>query len=192
MKTFELLVSLFLSAQDHAPPTTRPVFPGHEETLEQTTGRYAEIAADIVRIVGEQPPPDGMSRADGAALLLGMAIGESGLSADVDSGRCYRGKGWEARCDHGRARSIWQTWEQCSTRLECGRIAYRLLRRSLAACRALPAEHRLSGYGSGRCQPLDGAAKRWGTVQAVRSSMWRHMVTVGENDSAVEPTAPSS
>ena len=33
---------------------------------------------------------------------------KSGFAPDVDAGSCYRGLGWERRCDGGRAKSMWQ------------------------------------------------------------------------------------
>lgn len=175
MKTFALMSALYLTAVEQASPSSRPQFPGHEETEVETRARYADIASDIVRVAGEQPPPRGMSRADGAALLLAMAIGESGLSADVDNFDCYRESGWEARCDYGESRSLWQTKEICATRLDCARAAYRQLRASLGACASMVPEYRLSAYGSGRCQELKGAADRWKTFRSVQGRIHGHM-----------------
>ena len=166
-----LAASLFATALTHAPPETRTQFPGHDETVVQTRARYAGIALDIVRVVGEREPPAGLSRVDAAALMLALAIGESGLSADVDALDCYRGPGWESRCDHGQAHSIWQTWEPCDSRLECGRAAYHVVRGSLGACRNLEPRYWLSAYGSGRCQPLQGAADRWALYGRIRGQI---------------------
>lgn len=164
----------------HAPPETRPQFPGHEESVEQTRERYASICADIEAAATERPERPGfLSHRDRAALLLGLAIGESGLARDADLGPCHREGKWRSRCDGGRAATIWQlhatrdddseqtelgTHDLFADRRRAARVALRLALGSIGMCRKLPAEDRLSAYGSGRC--LTGEYKGSSSVRA--------------------------
>ena len=147
-----------------APPATRPQFKGHEESLDETAARYASIAEDIAAAAeeGAKSEADAKQR---AALLLAVAVGESGLSADVDRGPCYRQGNWKARCDGGTSFTIWQMkhaivdgelvagrkLEGVANRRRAAKGALRALLGSIGMCKKLPAEDRLSGYGVGRC-----------------------------------------
>jgi hypothetical protein len=173
----------------HAPPATRPQFPGHEETPEQTRERYVAICADIEAAATEHPERPGfIGHREKAALLLALAIGESGLSRDADLGPCYRVGKWRARCDGGRAASVWQlqaTRDDDAEQTELGpkqlfadrrraaRVALRIAIGSIGMCRKLPPEDRLSAYGAGRCLTGDyrGASSvraRWRLFQRLR------------------------
>jgi hypothetical protein len=131
------------------------------ETVEETTERYRSIASDIASVTD--------SRIEVAA-LVGVAVHESALAADVDRGECERSGRWFPRCDGGRAVSLWQLQEgdperkdtiRCD-RAAAAREALRRIRWSWNACRALEPALRLSAYASGRCtgEGRAGAASR--------------------------------
>ena len=131
-----------------SPPDRWSALPGHEETTEVRAERYASIARDIAA--------EGHTR-EGAALLLAVTWHESGWAHDVDVGRCYRGPGWEKRCDAGRAVCIAQLQlprpqreEARTDRRTCLRMGLVAVRRSLAVCRRSAPPHRFAGL-SGSC-----------------------------------------
>jgi len=131
-----------------SPPSSWSALPGHAETVDARRERYASIARDIAA--------EGRDR-DGSALLLAVAWHESGFAHDVDVGRCYRGKGWEGRCDAGRAVCLTQLQlprrereEARTDRRTCLRLGLAKVRKSLATCRHLPPPHRFAGL-SGSC-----------------------------------------
>lgn len=124
------------------------VHPSHAETSEARLARYRSIAADVADVAGDR---------DGAALLLAVTWHESGWAHDVDTGRCWRGPGWESRCDAGRAVCIAQIQaprrerERARTdRRACLRMGLAAIRRSLATCRTSAPPHRFAGL-SGSC-----------------------------------------
>lgn len=109
--------------------------------------RYlASIADDMAEVASEV----GGQHADSLALtMLAVAIHESGLRPEVDDGT-VRGSGQDVclmqiRTHKKRADQL------ASDRRECLRTGARLVRSSLAACRAAPFEDRLAAYASGRC-----------------------------------------
>lgn len=159
------LVEWILSAAlTFAPIATRPQFKGYEETQEETLARYRSIAEDIAAAASEGDGK-GRSSKERAALLLAVAIGESGLSADVDKSPCYREGGWKTRCDSGSSYTIWQLKHTLldgklvpgrdlqghAKRRDAARGALRMIEGSLGMCSKLPVEDRLSMYGVGRC-----------------------------------------
>lgn len=153
-------------------PSARPM-PGHEETAEAMRVRYASIAADIAAVV--TTPED-------AALLLAVTYHESAWAHDVDTGACYRGPGWERRCDSGRAVCIAQiqAWRRERERARTDRryCLERVLvsaRRALATCRHLPPEVRLAGL-SGSCSRGWAGARR---MHALRARMRAGLVEAG-------------
>ena len=130
-------------------PLPHPL-PGWAETDEQHRARLASIAEDVAAVA--------RTRVE-AALLLGVARHESGYAPDTDQGAtCYRGKGYEKRCDGGRAVSLWQLQTgdaEARERYRTNRraAAREALRRALGsrgACvpQGLPA---LALYASGSC-----------------------------------------
>lgn len=180
-----LAKKVLLAALAYAPIETRPQYAGYAETREQALDRYWSIAQDIAEAAVEVPPkPGGMSDEQEAALLLALAIGESGLSLDVDRGPCYRkGKLWR-RCDSGTSFTIWQLKpslfdgkvrtgrELQADRKLAARVALHRARGSIGQCRALPAVDRLSAYGSGRCiEGLQDVQARWRLAVKVREFM---------------------
>ena len=176
---------VLLAALHFAPIETRPQFPGHEETREEAFSRYVSIAADIAAAAEERGGSEGEQRRH-AALLLAVAVGESGLSRDVDEGRCYRAGGWRKRCDAGTSWTLWQmktgilqgqlvrgqALAGFDRRRDAARAALRALLGSLGACAQLEAPDRLSVYGAGRCVAgLPSVRARWslfGRVLAFR------------------------
>lgn len=163
-----------------APLETRPKFKGYEETPEAALARYRTIAEDIEAAAMEH---DGNDKAE-AALLLAVAIGESGLSYDVDVGPCYRKGGFRTRCDGGTSYSLWQLksgvvdgiayggheFQGTDKRRLAARAALKKLKGSFGMCKDLPEQDRLSAYGAGRC--LEGnksVRSRWALFQKVRS-----------------------
>lgn len=131
--------------------------PGHNETADQRRDRYASIAADVASVAED---------AESAALLLAVAYHESGFARDVDIGPCYRGPGWERRCDSGRAVCLTQLQlpraeraRAVADRRVCLTLGLAAARRSLATCRHLAPELRLAGL-SGSCSRGWAGARR--------------------------------
>jgi hypothetical protein len=172
---------VFSAALTFAPIETRPQFKGYEETREEAFERYISIANDIAYAAEETSKTEGSAK-QRAALLLAVAVGESGLSADVDQGPCYRQGNWKARCDGGTSFTIWQmkhaiidgevvrgkALEGHDSRRRAARGALRSLLGSLSMCKKLPEEDRLSGYGAGRCLEGNKSVRaRWALYQRV-------------------------
>lgn len=169
------------AALTFAPIETRPQFKGYEESRDEAFSRYISIAADIAAAAEENAKSERAAK-ERAALLLAVAIGESGLSADVDRGPCYRKGGYKTRCDSGTSFTLWQMKAALvdgkpmraaelvghDKRRTAARAALRALLGSLGMCRKLPAEDRLSGYGAGRCiEGHKGVRARWALYQRV-------------------------
>jgi hypothetical protein len=82
---------------------------------------------------------------------------ESGWAHDVDAGRCYRGPGYEKRCDSGRAVCLAQLQlprrerdRVAGDRRACLTRGLEAIRRSLATCAKSTPPHRFAGL-SGSC-----------------------------------------
>lgn len=168
------ILSLLLYA---APPDRLDAAPGWDETPAARAARYDAIAADVAAVVYA---PDAVllyagprARAHTAALLVAVAVLESGLAADVDRGPCYRGRdGRGPRCDRGRAYSLWQVHDPAvqGDRRAAARAALRLMRGSFGVAAgmgrdrgwdaATVAAHRLDVYaGTGPAAHRLGAAR---------------------------------
>lgn len=168
------ILSLLLYA---APPDRLDAMPGWDETPAARAARYEAIAADVAAVVYA---PDAVvlyagprARAHTAALLVAVAVLESGLAADVDRGPCYRGRdGRGPRCDRGRAHSLWQVHDPAvqGDRRAAARAALRLMRGSFGVAAgmgrdrgwdaATVAAHRLDVYaGTGPAAHRLGAAR---------------------------------
>lgn len=180
-----LAQSIMLAALAFAPPETRPNYPGYSETRAETVDRYWSISQDIAAAATAEPAkPGGLTDEQEAALLLALAIGESGLALDVDRGPCYRRGGLWARCDSGTSFSIWQIkpiyFDRTrvdgpmlqSDRNLAARVALWLARSSLGACRKLDPHDRLSAYGAGHCKAgLENIRERFRLYQRVLAHM---------------------
>lgn len=154
--------------------------PGWDESAEERTRRYESIAADLAAVVydpSERPAYDGpQARARTAALMLGVAIMESGLARDVDLGPCYRGlSGTGPRCDRGRAfcvmqvhadgvgrttREGWTGEELFADRRKCFRAALHLIRASFHHAAGADQTHRLDAYAGGSIAAHGAGAAR--------------------------------
>lgn len=180
----ELIVAWGLSLINSFAPADRMAaakqFPGWEETAEQKTARYTEIATDLYNVVydPEFKPffPGKEGRARSYAMMLAIAYHESGFAHDVDVGPCYQGKNDKIkRCDGGRAVCLMQvhvTWhgktkegftkEDLRRRPNCFKAAANKIRQSLASCSKSIPKHQLAAYGSGRCNVgLSGSRSLW-------------------------------
>lgn len=172
---------VLLAALHFAPLETRPQFEGFEETREEGFSRYLDISRDIAAAAEEQPGTDEQKRRR-AALLLAVAVGESGLSRDVDEGPCFRRGGWRTRCDSGTSHTLWQMKAAIldgrpvlakelrgfDRRKDAARAALRALQGSLGQCRKLDAADRLSAYGAGACKVgLQSVRARWALFERV-------------------------
>lgn len=184
MTPAELAPALLHAALTLAPPASHAAYPWHRETIEQTEARYAALALDVAAVALSERPVKGLGRVDSAALLLAVAIGESGLAEDVTrADGCYRLDEWERRCDRDRATGYWQIWPDAHglSRTEAqgedgARIALRAIRSSVSRCWHMAPEWRLSALGTGdRCIELPEAKKRWTlakrTIGLVRSRL---------------------
>lgn len=133
-----LQLALYLAPVDHARN-----FPGYEEQPWQRRDRYEHIARAIELRVAREPPLDGLTRAQSAALVLALAVEETELELDADEGPCYRVGAFRWRCDSGLAVGILQVHvpapERAAFFAHRGKVlavGYRGLRRALLAkCR---------------------------------------------------------
>lgn len=123
------LVALMLAS---VPPGKVPA----RESAEAGRDRYEEIAADIS--TATRSPRTG-------ALLVAIAVHESGLRLDVDTGATLG--------DAGRARGLWQLQGIPAdlTRAEQAAVALERVQRSHKACAANLERFRLAAYASGSC-----------------------------------------
>lgn len=156
-----------------APPDKHEKIPTWNETVEARVARYGTIATDIAFVVDRAAEPlPGLNRSESAALVLAVAIGESGLQPDVDLGPCYRKGPFWRRCDAGKAVGIMQLQVRYHLRAKLFKDrrallarAYQGIRGSLLACAKLPTHERLAVYGAGTCTNVGGRAgsrRRWG------------------------------
>lgn len=154
-----------------APPdrlARAPQLPGYEESAEDKEERYASLASDLYEVAFDReltPLFRGKhGRSMTAMLALAVAFHESGFAKDVDRGPCYRAKGYERRCDGGRAACVMQVevgegstldgWTKAdlfADRQKCFRAGIKILRRSMHTCRDLPVSAQLSIYAGGAC-----------------------------------------
>lgn len=109
------IIAAYVAVMQSLSPAERvtrlPQFPGWEETAEQRTARYEEIAKDLEEVLKKEEPlfagPGGRNRT--AAWLIGTAFMESGFAKDVDQGPCYRdSEKTKNRCDSGRSACMLQ------------------------------------------------------------------------------------
>lgn len=154
-----------------------------DESHEAALDRYRGIATAIENVCASSKGP----ARDCQSLLVALAVGESGLAKDADVGPCYRKGGWWRRCDAGKAASVWQAQAHgfdlrpngdrkriTVVRLFADRelaawVALRVARNSLALCKHLEPQDRLSAL-SGRCQSGDGQWRnRWALWAKVKA-----------------------
>lgn len=154
MVTEKLTAIVFAWLVQVAPPekfALIPTYPEATETVEERTGRYMEISKDIAEVVMETEKTSAAKRR-AAALLTGIAWHESGFAKDVDIGPCAPGRLKKGGCDRGRARGLWQIQAyEVPTRKDGARLALKLARRSITACKKLPAKAQLAAYAGGTC-----------------------------------------
>lgn len=124
------LLSLMLAL---VPPGKVPA----RESAEAGFARYQDIAADIASVTHDRRT---------AALLVAIAVHESGLRLDVDTG-ATRGPAPYRAC------GLWQlVGVDCSlSRRELAALARERALGSLGACIASPERFRLAAYASGSC-----------------------------------------
>lgn len=141
-----------------APPEQHDSRPWGNEKIEETILRYEGIAETI-----ESTCSNAKDKRSCEALLVAIAVGETGLAKDADLGPCYRKGAFKTRCDSGAAASVWQAHafgEFEGAPITVKRLfadrrigawqALRVARSSLARCRDGAAQDRLSGL-SGQC-----------------------------------------
>lgn len=164
-----------------APLSRHERAPWADASPEAALSRYRSIAEAIVEQCEDRREPRPC-----AALLVALAVGESGLARDADVGPCYRRGVHRTRCDSGRAASVWQVQPHgrddagpitvarlFASRSLAARFALRVAWGSLSRCRDLPEEDRLAALGGlgpdGRCRPSRSARARWRLWHTVRS-----------------------
>ena len=152
-----------------SPPDRWTALPGHEETEAARHARYASIATDIAATAPDLPD---------AARLLAVAFHESGFAHDVDTGRCYRGPGYEARCDGGRAVCLVQLQlprrqrERARTdRRTCLELGLAGIKRSLATCRTATPPHQYAGLSGSCSRGLAGSRRIFALVRRTDSGL---------------------
>jgi hypothetical protein len=148
-------------------------FPARESEAD-ARARYALIATAADNAARAAPlfaGPEGHRRT--VALLLAVAVHESGLRVDVDRGE-LRGDGGQSWClmqvhvGDGKTPEGWTGPELAADHAKCFIAGAHLLRRSLVACRESPPDDRLAAYASGSCarglpesRVIIGMARRW-------------------------------
>lgn len=152
-----------------APPGRTP----SRETAEAGAIRYAAIAEAVAAVVAEEPPLFGgrLGRERTAALLVAIAVHESGLRLDVDNGTT-RGEGRDVCLLQIRARSREEADEIAHDRRACLRLGLSFARRSMIACAASPLNERLGAYASGSCSR--GLLESRAMMQSARRLFARH------------------
>lgn len=150
-----------------------PAFPGWAETEPEWAAREAAIAMDIASVTSD--PRE-------AAVLVAIGFHEAKFFKDADVGPCYRGpRGDNARCDGGRAASIFQVQamgaddlrDLFADRRKAARRALDMVRRSARAC--VPkhgADAALRAYSSGTCS--GGIKESADMVQLARKLLREH------------------
>jgi hypothetical protein len=123
------ILALLLAA---VPPGKVPA----RESAEAGAARYVSIAEDIAAVTRER---------SAQALLVAIAVHESGLRLDIDTGATLG--------DGGRAKGLWQLQgtPEGLTRREQARIALGRVQRSFRACAGNAERFRLAAYASGSC-----------------------------------------
>lgn len=173
MSAAAALAAWTLSALLHyAPPERHVGRPWADVDRAATVARYEGIRDAIV---------SQCTTRSCAALLVAIAVGESGLARDADVGPCHREGAWKSRCDAGKAASVWQAQayghDKAGKRITVARlfaerplaawVVLRTARGSLQRCKHLPEEQRLAGLGGGHCKPSKSATARWRLWQSV-------------------------
>lgn len=175
MVTEKLAAVVFAWLVQVAPPEKFALIPTYAEateTVEERTARYVEISRDIAHALEPLPPKE---RKGAAELLVSIAWHESGLQKDVDLGPCAPKRLKIGGCDGGRAKSLWQIQgrdEETKTRVDAARMALRIARVSLSACKKLPVEERLAIYASGTCVNKMGQKRSreiWSVLKRIRA-----------------------
>lgn len=165
---FTLMVALLSPAKAAA----LPAFPGFAETAEERTVRYHAIAEAIAAATKDTRE---------MAVLVAIAYTESAFSRDADIGPCYRGPGWEGRCDAGRAVSVFQLHARgpddakllFGDRTLAASRAIQLVRRSVASCaKTHGSDGGLRAYVSGSCERGGEASAR--KVRLARNLLREH------------------
>lgn len=169
----EALQALILSWLVALSPLDRQPTRYVDESRDERAARFDDIARDVALTVQEDGGGHGAQRR-AAALLVGIAWHESGFARDVDLGPCDPARVRAGGCDSGRAKGLWQIQAyEVPTRKDGARLALRLARRSLTACRALSVPERLAAYAGGTCESLGGRARSrelWGVVRRLLDS----------------------
>lgn len=161
-----------------APLDQLPQLPGHAETQEEGAARYEQIAEAIAGAC-----EDSKTQRSCVALLVAIGVGESRFARDADVGPCYRGKGYETRCDGGLAASVWQAHAYgrdaqgepvtvqrlFADRDLAAKHVLRVARWSLYRCRRLPIEDRLAALGGG-CRASKSARARYRLWKRIEST----------------------
>lgn len=147
-----------------------PTYPEAKETAVEREERYREIARDVAEVVFAESSPGQRRRS--AALLVGIAWHESGFAKDVDLGPCAPRRLAIGGCDSGRAKGLWQIQAyEVPSRQDGARLALRLARRSLVACRKQAIPLQLAAYASGTCESKQGQIRSrelWAMVEKLR------------------------
>lgn len=180
MESFILWVMLFLTT--NSPPGRPSFIPENQETKEEATARYEQIARDVYDVVKEEPSLFGgkYGKVRTATVLLSVAYFESGFHKNVDFGlgKLARGDNGHSWCltqqNIGTGRTLswnkvqnrwarandppdqvelgWTGLELVTDRKKCLRVALRGIRASFNACREYPLPERLRSYASGTCK----------------------------------------
>lgn len=171
MEATTAIASFVFVMQSLAPAervTRLPQYPGWEETAEQRTARYEEIAKDLHTVLQREPAlfVGDEDKLRTGAQVLAVAFMESGFQKDVDRGPCYRGSpSTKGRCDGGRSACMLQIMVASGTthegytkqdlfsdRTKCFESGLRRMRKSMMSCTVLGGpDAGLNQFASGSC-----------------------------------------
>lgn len=162
-----------------APVASHDGRPWADDSHAHAHARYVGIAEAIDAACEDATAPRSCR-----ALLVAIAIGESGLARDADEGPCYREGAWRSRCDGGRAASVWQVHRHCASwDRERGTCAAWTEVTDLFASRetAAKAALRQARWSLARCKDLSGLSgacvegTRHARSAAARERLWRRI-----------------
>jgi hypothetical protein len=131
------------------------------ESQADRLARFESIAADLADVVeAEAQGQTERQKKKIASFAMALAYYESGFYLAVDKGIGKHGRGdyGKSYClmqlNVGKGKTIegWTGEELLADRKKCFTSGIRAFRRSMAACRTLPASYQLSAYTTGKCQ----------------------------------------
>ena len=152
--TATTIAALLLALMTTVSPPGRTMPPAAAETPEQGSVRYQELSGIWAEVVADEGPLPDADAAMSAALVAATTFAESGWRRDVLEGRKL-GPGGTCGAFQimlgPHVREVRTCAELVADRKREARIGYRMLRRSMNACRRFGRDAALRVYLSGSC-----------------------------------------